>query len=86
MKSITVRGIDPELALKLKEKSREEKKSINQVVLESLKKYLGLVKGKRHSVKHHDLDHFFGRWTEEEYKAIQSKITRERKVDKEHWK
>ena len=45
----------------------------------------GLKKVKTHTVEYHDLDHLFGIWSEEEYKAIQKKIDSERKIDKELW-
>ncbi|MFP4031723.1 MAG: hypothetical protein ACLFTV_09195 [Desulfococcaceae bacterium] len=33
----------------------------------------------------HDLDHLFGRWTEEEFQRIQGKIDEERRIDPELW-
>jgi hypothetical protein len=40
----------------------------------------------KYSIRHHDLDHLFGRWDEKEFNQIQGKIDRERKIDGELWK
>lgn len=85
MKTITVRGIDPDLAARLKQVASEQSKSINQIALETLKKGLGLEPQEKLSKVYHDLDHLFGSWTEEEFTAIEDKINRERKVDEELW-
>jgi plasmid stability protein len=85
MKSMTIRGIEPELANKLKEIAKQQGKSVNQIVIEILRKFCGLEKGKRFTQVHHDLDHLFGRWTQEEFERIQGKIDRERKIDPELW-
>jgi len=85
MKTISVRGIDPDLAEKLKEAASEQSKSINQVALETLKKGLGLQKQKKFTCVYHDLDHLFGIWNEEEFRDIEDKINHERKIDKELW-
>jgi len=86
MKSLSVRGIDPDLAAILKEKARESKKSVNQFVVEVLRKHMGLEKEKRFTRVHSDLDDLFGKWSEEDYSLIQGKIDAERRVDTELWK
>ena len=86
MKSLSVRGIDSHLAAMLKEKARESKKSINQFVLEVLRKHVGLEKEKRFTQVHNDLDDLFGQWSKEDYSLIQGKIDTERQVDTELWK
>jgi hypothetical protein len=35
---------------------------------------------------HDDLDHLLGSWSEQEYDKIQSKIDKDRKIDRELWK
>jgi len=85
MKTITVRGLEPALAGKLRQAAHKEGKSVNQFVIESLKKLLGEEKEKRFAVVHHDMDHLFGRWSQEEFDAIQGKIDSERTVDEELW-
>jgi hypothetical protein len=85
MKTLTIRGIEDEISEKCKKIAEKQGKSLNQFVLEMLKERAGLKKLKIHTVEHHDLDHLFGIWSEEEYIAIQKKIDSERKIDKELW-
>ncbi len=86
MGSISIRGIDDELAALLKETASSKKMSVNQFVLETLKKQVGLRKEKRFSLEWHDLDNLFGKWSEEEFFQIQKKIDNERTIDEELWK
>ena len=86
MKTITVRGLDEIIAKNLKRMAGQNGKSVNQFVLDTLKERLGLKKEKRYTVVHHDMDHLFGIWSENEFKRIQGKIDLERKIDKELWK
>lgn len=85
MKTLTVRGIDPDLTEKLRAEARKRQKSINQVVIDSLRARFNLEKEKRFTVVHHDLDHLFGTWSAEEYERIQRGIDAERKIDPELW-
>jgi len=85
MKTITIRRIDDQLAELLKEKARKDQKSINQLLLDTLRSSLGLSSEKKFTAEFHDLDHLFGQWSEEELKKIQGKISRERQIDQELW-
>ena len=86
MGSLSVRGVDEELADLLKKRAKESDKSVNQLVVEILRKSVGLEKEKRFTQIHTDLDDFFGAWSEEEFEEIQAKIDSERQVDDELWK
>jgi ribosomal protein S24E len=86
MKTITVRGIDAPLAEKLKKTAKNEGKSVNQLVIDSIKDRLGEGNEKHFSVVYHDMDHLFGKWTQKEFEAIQGKIDAERKIDQELWR
>jgi plasmid stability protein len=86
MGAITLRGLEPSLKEKLKRAAKKEGKSVNQMVKDTLKQHLGMIKDKKFTLVHHDLDHLFGRWSEEEFKRIQRKIDSERKVDEELWR
>ena len=86
MKNFTVRGVDDALDKKLREGARESGMSINQFVISVLKEQMGLRKEKKYTVEHSDLDHLFGKWSEEEFQRIQGKIDSERAVDSELWK
>ncbi len=85
MKNMTLRGIDPLLSELLVKTAQRQGKSINQFILDTVKEQLGLHKGKRRSGEHHDLDHLFGRWTDEEWRQVQGKIDAERRIDPELW-
>jgi len=86
MKTITVRGLDETITKDLKRMAGQNGKSVNQFVLDILKERLGLKKEKKYTAVHHDMDHLFGIWSENEFKGIQGKIDSERKIDKELWK
>jgi plasmid stability protein len=86
MGAITLRGLEPSLKEKLKRAAKKEGKSVNQMVKDTLKQHLGMIKDKKFTLVHHDLDHLFGRGSEEEIKRIQRKIDSERKIDEEFWR
>jgi hypothetical protein len=86
MKAITVRGLDKELAAQLAKQAQEEGKSVNQFILDVFREKLGLSKGKRFTAVSHDMDHFFGRWPEEEFRRIQGGIDSQRSIEEELWR
>lgn len=86
MGSLSIRGIDQELASLLKKRASSENKSVNQFVLETIKQHVGLNKEKRFTAKFLDLDALFGKWSEKEYENIEKKINSERQIDDEIWK
>jgi len=85
MKAITIRGVEPAVAEKLKLTAAKQNKSLNQLVLEFIKKSLGMEKEKKYSRDYDDLDHLFGSWDEKEFDAIQKKINQERQIDQDLW-
>lgn len=85
MKAVTIRGIDPEVAEKLKTTAARKGKSVNQLTLDIIKKGLGMQKVKKYSRTYDDLDHLFGKWNETEFKEISGKIENERRTDPELW-
>lgn len=85
MGSLSIRGVDDELARLLKKEAASAEKSVNQYVLETLRKEVGLVKRKRFTRQYHDLDDLFGRWSDEEFHQIQGKIDSESTIDEEIW-
>jgi len=80
MKTITIRGIDSSVASKLKQVAKNEKKSVNQLVLDMLKQNIGVQKKKKYTIKYDDLDHLFGVWTDAEFDKIQGIIDDQRKM------
>jgi hypothetical protein len=85
MKAITIRGVEPEVANKLKQMATIQGKSVNQLILEILEKNLGLKKDRKYSKKYDDLDHLFGKWDEDEFNRISGKLNQERQIDRELW-
>jgi len=85
MKAVTIRGVEPEMAQKLKTTAASQGKSVNQLILEIIKKDLGLQKVKTFSRTYDDLDDLFGRWDETEFQKVSGKIADERRVDPELW-
>ena len=86
MKAITIRGVDNELSEKLKTMAKKQGKSVNQLTIELIQESLGLKKEKKFSREYDDLDDLFGRWSEDEFNAIDRKISRELCIDHELWK
>ena len=74
MKSMNIRGIDQNLAEELHRAAKKQGKSINQLVLETIRKSFGLNKTKKYTNTYDDLDHLFGRWSQKEFEQIQGKI------------
>ena len=85
MKAVTIRGVDSDLAEKLKATAKKQGKSINQLTIELIKTSLGVNKAKNYSREYDDLDDLLGRWSEDEFKAINDKIRTERRIDLELW-
>lgn len=69
-KQYTVRNLEPELDKALREQSQKTGKSLNEVVLETLKKGVGLSGA---TLLFHDLDFLSGSWQEDpEFEKILS--------------
>jgi len=86
MGAISIRGVNEELAKRLKQEADSNQKSLNQLVLDLLRHHVGLDKKKRFTKKYHDLDALFGQWNDDEFYAIQGKIDAEGQIDEELWK
>ena len=80
MKAITIRGIDSSVFSELKQVAKNEKKSMNQLVLDMIKQNIGIQKKKKYTIKYDDLDHLFGVWTDAEFDKIQGIIDGQRKM------
>ena len=85
MKAITIRGIDSSVSAKLKQTAKNEKKSVNQLIVDMIKQNMGMQQKKRYTKKYNDLDHLFGKWTDAEFEKIQGIINSQRKIDMELW-
>ena len=85
MKAVTIRGVEPEVAEKLKLTAAQQGKSVNQLTIEIIKERLGMQKEKKHTRVYNDLDELFGQWDKAEFKEINDKIAKERRIDPELW-
>ena len=85
MKAVTIRGVDADVAEKLKAYAKAQGKSINQVILDIIKTSVGLNKDKTYSREYDDLDDLFGRWGEDEFNEISARIDRQRQINPEIW-
>ncbi|NIA30385.1 MAG: antitoxin [Actinobacteria bacterium] len=85
MKTLTIRGIDQKLSETIKETAKAESMSVNQLVVNILKKYFGHSKKRQFTKKYHDLDDLFGNWSEEEYKTITKELEGQNQIDWELW-
>ncbi|MCI5194662.1 MAG: antitoxin [Candidatus Electrothrix sp. AW5] len=85
MGSISIQGVDEQLTALLKQQAAKARTSVNQFILDTLKKHVGLEKEKKFSKEYDDLDHLFGSWSEEEFSEIQGTISSERRIDQELW-
>ena len=85
MKTITIRGIDQELAKRIKDEANKRKTSINQLALKILRSALGL--GDKQVFRtHNDLDLLAGTWTEKDTKLFLNTIKELNEIDMELWK
>jgi hypothetical protein len=85
MGAITVRNLIPEVARAVREKARREKLSLNKAVVKLLEEATG-VAGRKTRVFHHDLDRFFGSWTDKEADAFDKALRAQRQIDPEMWR
>jgi hypothetical protein len=85
MKTITVRGVDPELDRAIKSRAEGDSISVNQWVLKILKKATGMEKEPLFR-KHHDLDELAGGWTKEDAAAFQKNTQIFERIDEDVWK
>lgn len=84
MSTITLRGIDPQLAQTLKERARQENSSVNSLLLGIVKESLGLEKKQRRK-QYNDLDHLAGTWSEQEASEFEQAISSFETVDENLW-
>ncbi|NWG03153.1 MAG: toxin-antitoxin system HicB family antitoxin [Syntrophaceae bacterium] len=85
MKTITIRGIDPGLDRVIKSRAKQNNLSVNQWILQALKKITGMGKESVFK-KYHDLDALAGGWSKEEANAFQQNTQIFEKIDEELWK
>jgi hypothetical protein len=85
MKTITIRGIDQTLEGMIRKDAKENNMSINQWILNNLKKVSGLEKEPVFR-KYHDLDELAGGWSKKEASEFRKNIGIFEKIDEDIWK
>lgn len=85
MKTLTIRGIDPELDRAIKSRAQQNNLSANQWVLQALKKVTGTGKEPVFR-KHYDLDALAGGWSKEETTAFRKNTRIFERIDEDIWK
>jgi hypothetical protein len=85
LKTLSLRGIDGELAEKLRKAAEKTGGSLNKTVLEILRKSLGLSSERREKV-FHDLDDLAGTWSDEDWKKFKKATKHFEGIDKDLWK
>lgn len=82
MHTINIRNINDSIYEKIKHESNIKGLSVNKLLLQILDKFF---RKNKKEVELHDLDDFFGTWTEEEYRLIKEGCEQARKIDEEIW-
>ena len=85
MTTMTLRGIDENLASSLKEMARQEGISLNALALRLIREASGIDKRKRTAV-YHDLDILAGTWCAEDEAAFTTATQGFEVVDEDLWK
>ncbi len=85
MTTLTLRGINSDLAELLRRRAARQGKSVNRCIVELVEEaVLGDSTGKPR--EHHDLDHLFGSLSEEYARMIDDAVAESRTVDEEVWR
>jgi len=83
---VTVRGLRPELARKIRKMAAEEGISLNKVALRLLEKGAGIQHQDEQDRIGHDLDHLMGTWSQEKAEEFEAAIESLSRIDEELWK
>ena len=85
MKTISLRGVDDEIAKKLKEQAVQRGTSVNTLILQFIRSSIGLKAPAVRRHKHHDLDQLAGTWTDEDAAEFIRATSNFERIDKELW-
>ncbi|MBI1297944.1 antitoxin [bacterium] len=86
MTQLTVRGIDAKLHQYLKQEAERRGESVNRYVLSLLRNAAGDESNTQKTLRHHDLDHLAGTWSEDEFEAFDRQLAAQRTIDEEIWR
>ena len=83
--NFNLRGIPPETMLLLKRQAQEQHISVNLLIIQLIEQGMGLF-GKIKKIRHHDLDHLAGTWSETDSKNFEKNTKYFEKIDEDLWK
>ena len=86
MANLSIRGLEPETAERLKEHARQRGLSVNAQVIEYIRQGLGIAGPASRRSTHQDLDHLAGTWDAAEALTIESRLEDFEAIDEELWK
>ena len=85
MKAVTLRNLPPQLDRTIRQRAKQKGVSVNKVVIGLLQDHLG--ESERRTVRRsHALDELAGSWNQEEAKAFDRALAKQRGIDLELWK
>ncbi len=85
MAETTIRNVESSVSARLKQEAKDQGKSVNQFIFDMIEQNPGFKKKKKYTNNHNDLDHLFGKWSDEDHNRIQGGINPDRKNAKELW-
>lgn len=83
MKALTIRNVDPRLASALTRETKRRGTSLNQTVLDLLRRGLGVDTS---APRTNGLEKLAGRWTNEEFEEFEANVAMFEHVDPELWR
>jgi hypothetical protein len=83
MKALTVRNVDARLASALARETKRRGKSLNQTVLDVLRRGLGI---DAPGPATNGLEKLAGRWTAEEFEQFEANVAMFERIDPEIWR
>lgn len=85
MRAISLRGVDEEIARKLKAEAAQRGTSVNALILQLIRAGIGIKAPATKRHEYHDLDQLAGTWTEEDAAEFARTVSDFEQVDKELW-
>jgi hypothetical protein len=83
VKSITIHGLDDDLAKMLQTRAKQEKLSLNRTIKKLLRESLGL--RPRSEPAHSTFGEFSGTWNVKEATEFDRSVSEQRSIDPEQW-
>ncbi len=85
-KAVTLRSLSPELTQELRRRALQSGQSMNKTIGAVLEAALLGPRPKAAATVHHDLDWFFGSWSQEQAAEFDRALAEQRVVEPELWK